>query len=98
QSQYELAHGTCNVRGLCVGHLFDLVGQPRDDQNREYMVVGATHELAYSNYESMEGGGATYSCGFSVLSTQQQYRPQRLTPKPVVQGPQTAEIGRASCR
>ncbi|MEO8629196.1 MAG: type VI secretion system tip protein TssI/VgrG [Betaproteobacteria bacterium] len=91
-TQYELAHGTCNVRGLCTGRLMNLVGQPRDDQNREYFVVGANHQLEYSEYESMDAGGASYSCGFSVLSTKQQFRPQRLTPKPTVQGPQTAVV------
>ncbi|HKQ26840.1 MAG TPA: type VI secretion system tip protein TssI/VgrG [Burkholderiales bacterium] len=92
QTQFELAHGTCNARGLCAGRLFKLVGQPRDDQNREYLVLAATHQLQFSEYEAMEAGGASYSCSFSVLSTKQQYRPQRLTPKPVVQGPQTAVV------
>ena len=92
QSQYELAHGECNARGMCSGRLFKLVGQPRDDQNREYLVVAATHQLEFSEYESMESAGASYRCGFSVLSTKQQYRPQRVTPKPVVQGPQTAVV------
>jgi type VI secretion system secreted protein VgrG len=92
-SQFELAHGECNARGLCAGRLFKLVGQPRDDQNREYVVVSATHQLEFSEYEAMESSaGASYRCGFSVLSTKQQYRPQRLTPKPVVQGPQTAVV------
>ena len=92
QTQFELAHGTCNARGLCVGRTFKLVGQPRDDQNREYIVLAATHQLEFGGYESADAGGASYSCNFSVLSTKQQYRPQRLTPKPVVQGPQTAIV------
>jgi type VI secretion system secreted protein VgrG len=92
QSQYKLAHGSCNARGLCVGRLFKLVGQPREDQDGEYAVVSATHQLEYSDYESMESGGASYSCNFSALSTKQHFRPQRLTPKPVVQGPQTAVV------
>jgi type VI secretion system secreted protein VgrG len=92
QSQFEVAHGTCNARGLCAGRLFKLVGQPRDDQNREYVVLAATHQLEFSEYEAMESAGASYHCSFSVLSTKQQYRPQRLTPKPIVQGPQTAVV------
>jgi len=92
QSQFELAHGTCNARGLSVGRTFKLVGQPRDDQNREYMVLSANYQLEFSEYEAMEAGGASYSCSFSVLSTKQPYRPQRLTPKPIVQGPQTAVV------
>src|SRR5215813_10130455 len=48
QSQFELAHGTCNARGVCVGRTFKLVGQPRDDLNREYMVLSANYQLEFS--------------------------------------------------
>jgi type VI secretion system secreted protein VgrG len=92
QVQYELAHGQCNARGLCTGHLFKLTGQPRDDQNREYLVVAAEHQAEYSQYESVEGGGTSYDCSFTVLNSKQPFRPARLTPKPTVQGPQTAVV------
>ncbi len=92
QAQYELAHGQCNARGLCAGHLFKLTGQPRDDQNREYLVVAAEHHAEYSQYESIEGGGTSYDCSFTVLNSKQPFRPARLTPKPAVQGPQTAVV------
>jgi type VI secretion system secreted protein VgrG len=92
QSQYELANGTSNCRGVATGCLFKLTGQERDDQNREYLVLAATHQLEFSEYEAMEASGASYSCGFTVLNSKQQFRPQRLTPKPTVQGPQTAVV------
>jgi type VI secretion system secreted protein VgrG len=92
QAQYELAHGQCNARGLCTGHLFKLTGQPRDDQNREYLIVAAEHHAEYSQYESIEGGGTSYDCSFTVLNSKQPFRPARLTPKPTVQGPQTAVV------
>jgi len=92
QSQYELATGTSNCRGMAAGCLFKLTGQPRDDQNREYLVLAASHQLEFSDYEALEASGARYSCGFTVLNSKQQFRPQRFTPKPVVQGPQTAVV------
>jgi len=92
QAQYELAHGQCNARGICSGYLFKLSGQPRDDQNAEYLIVAAEHQAEYSQYESIEGGGTSYACSFTVLNSKQPFRPARLTPKPIVQGPQTAVI------
>ena len=39
QARFELANGSTNARGVCVGSLFKLTGQPRSDQNREYLVL-----------------------------------------------------------
>ena len=91
-AQFELAQGRTNARGLSVGYLVKLTGQPRADQNREYLVVSAQHQLEYSEYESMEESGTSYDCSFTMLNSQQQYRPARITPKPFVQGPQTAVV------
>ena len=91
-AQYELANGSTNARGLCCGHLFKLTGHARADQNREYLVVSAVHNLEYNEYEAMEHTGANYQCGFTVLNSRQPFRPQRSTPKPIVQGPQTAIV------
>jgi type VI secretion system secreted protein VgrG len=92
QAQFELAQGQTNARGLSTGYLVKLTGQPRADQNREYLVVSAQHQLTYSEYESMDETGTAYDCSFAMLSSRQPYRPQRLTPKPFVQGPQTAVV------
>jgi len=90
--EYELARGNTNARGMNVGHLFKLVGQTRSDQNIEYLVVSTHHHLQYSEYESMDAQGSSYECGFTVLNSRQQFRSARTTPKPMVQGPQTAVV------
>jgi type VI secretion system secreted protein VgrG len=92
QSQYALAEGITNVRGLCTGSVFKLEQYPRADQNREYLVVAATHQLEYGERESMEAGASDYSSSFKVISTREPFRARRITPKPVVQGPQTAIV------
>jgi type VI secretion system secreted protein VgrG len=92
-AQFETAEGSTNVKNLSVGSLFTLEKCPRADQNREHLVVAATYDLEYSDYEAMpERGGADYRCGFVAMSSKQQFRPQRLTRKPFVQGPQTAVV------
>ncbi len=92
-AQYELAHATTNARGLCVGYRFTLERHSRGDQNGEHLVVSATHDLEYSAYEGLpKTTAAEYACTFTAMPTSQQYRPRRLTPKPIVQGPQTAMV------
>jgi len=93
-TQFATARGTTNARAMAVGSLWTLEDHPRDDQNREYLVVSANYNLTFENYESLpEGsGGASYSCAFVAMPSAQQFRPQRLTPKPFVQGPQTAVV------
>jgi len=94
QAEFERAHGQANARGLTVGSLFKLAGYPRGDQNRKYLVVSATHMLESNAYDSASSGGngADYSCTFSAMHTKEVFRPARLTPKPIVQGPQTAVV------
>ena len=92
-AQYEVAHGATNARGLRAGHLFVLAGHPRGDQNREHLVVAASTDLEFSDYEAMpDRSGAAFRCSFTAISSAQQYRPLRATPKPFVQGPQTALV------
>jgi type VI secretion system secreted protein VgrG len=94
-SQFEMSEGITNCRGLCVGSLFNLADFEREDQNGEHLVVGATFDLEYSEYEGMPGsGGTSYQCRFVSVSTKTQrpFRPQRLTAHPFVQGPQTAVV------
>ncbi len=93
-SDYERLQGQANARGLSVGSLFELTGFPRRDQNREYLIVSATHNLVSDEYESIPGasGGELYTCSFTAIPSKQPFRPARITPKPVVQGPQTAIV------
>jgi type VI secretion system secreted protein VgrG len=95
-SQFEGTHGATNARGVAVGHLVTLDGHPRADQNCEHLILAASYDLEFSQYEGLPQGGsesgAEYRCSFVAMSTQQQFRPRRATPKPSVQGPQTAKV------
>jgi len=93
-TQYEATHGMTNARGLATGHTFKLKAHPRDDQNQEYLVLAAEYSLNFSEYESQPDAtpGAQYQCSFLAMPTTQQFRSKRITPKPFVQGPQTALV------
>jgi type VI secretion system secreted protein VgrG len=92
-TQFETAEAVTNAKGIAVGSLFTLEKCAREDQNREHLILAASYDLEFSHYEAMPEGSATsYSCRFLAMSSQQQFRPRRITPKPFVQGPQTAVV------
>ena len=95
QCGHELLHGDGNARGLSVGSLFELSGHPRMDQNREYLIVSATHQIVSDVYETGVSGSLgkdIYSCGFEAIPSSRPFRSESITPKPVVRGPQTAIV------
>jgi type VI secretion system secreted protein VgrG len=92
-SQFETAQAVTNAKGVAVGSLFTLEDYPREDQNREHLILAASYDLEFSDYETMpQGAGTAYRCRFVAMSSTQQFRPRRVTPKPFVQGPQTAVV------
>jgi type VI secretion system secreted protein VgrG len=92
-AQFETVQGAANVKMMSVGSLFTLEKCPREDQNIEHLVVAASYDLEYGDYEAMpDRRGADYRCGFIAMASKQQFRPKRVTPKPFVQGPQTAVV------
>jgi type VI secretion system secreted protein VgrG len=94
QAQHERVFAGGSARGMCCGWLFKLDNYPRKDQNKEYLIVGVSHEARSDPLETSPGGGEDffYSCQIEVLHSQTQYRSERITPKPIVQGPQSAIV------
>jgi type VI secretion system secreted protein VgrG len=94
QWQYEKVAGSGTIRAFHPGGLFKLIDHPRDDQNREYLLVSANHELYSAEFESGagSGGGPTCVCGFTAIESKTPFRTPRITAKPVIQGPQTALV------
>ncbi|MGD8937828.1 MAG: type VI secretion system tip protein TssI/VgrG [Gammaproteobacteria bacterium] len=93
-TQFAIARGRADTRGLGVGNLFKLTNFGRPDQNKEYLIESVTYEIRSEGYESAGSSGAeeTFWCNFTAVDSQIHYRAARLTPKPTVQGPQTAVV------
>ncbi len=92
-SLFETAEAATNARGVTVGAVFNLKDCTRDDQNREHLILSTSLEMQFTDYEGMPPGEEpSFACSFVSMSTAQQFRPRRLTPKPFVQGPQTAVV------
>ncbi|WED22954.1 type VI secretion system tip protein VgrG [Vibrio sp. JC009] len=80
---------------ISTGSVFYLEDFPRDDQNDEFLITSARYELSTNEYTSTETGKsaeADFHCSFSTIPADVRYRPERVTPKPFVYGPQTALV------
>ena len=86
--------GRGNARGVAVGSLFTFTECPREDQNREYLLVAATYELRSDEYETTPSPQPTpiYTCNFTAIDSKTPYRSPCITTKPFVHGPQTAKV------
>lgn len=91
QTRFQSLHGSSNGQAITVGRLLSLEKHPRDDQNTKYLITTTTIEAQITGYES-GSGACEYGCDFDAVPADQQYRPPRHTPKPFVQGPQSAVI------
>jgi type VI secretion system secreted protein VgrG len=91
RTQHQIAHGASNAHGIEVGSLLTLTKHPREDQNGEYLITGLSVHAQVDAYES-GGSAGGFQCSFTAIPSAQQFRPPRVTPKPFVQGPQTAVV------
>ncbi|HZF81094.1 MAG TPA: type VI secretion system tip protein TssI/VgrG [Rubrivivax sp.] len=87
------ASAQSDARALATGGLVKVAGSLRESDNCEYLVTGTQITVNQSAYESGgQGSGAGYSCRFTAIESAVPYRAPRKSPKPVVQGPQTAVV------
>src|SRR6266436_4152271 len=87
--------GSGSCRTFASGYRFDLSGHARADQNTTYLLTEVQHSATVgSSYmgSGPESSGEHYSNHFKCIPYSVPYRPQRNTPRPFVQGPQTAVV------
>ena len=93
-ARYEIVHGMGNATGLAAGDTFTLKDHSREDQNGEYLVLSTRHELQVAGYEGLQDGlkETVLQCGFTLMPSDVPFRPARVTPRPMITGPQTATV------
>lgn len=90
---YMVATGSGNCRGLTSGCSFELKNHYRADQNTTYLLTEIHHVAsAGQTYTAAETDAESYSNSFTCIPSSVAYHPPRVTPKPFVQGPQTALV------
>jgi len=85
--------GVANARGVTPGKVFKLTDHPAQALNVQYLVTGASYELAANQQESgATGTPRDFGCVFEAIDVAVAYRTPPVTPKPRVEGPQTAIV------
>ena len=84
--------GAGDVRGFASGYSFTLEDYFRHEMNHKKYLLTAVDHSAEQGFGS--GGGATnsYANSFTCIPLDTPFHPLRLTPKPVVEGVQTAIV------
>ncbi|MGE3164601.1 MAG: type VI secretion system Vgr family protein [Planctomycetota bacterium] len=94
-AEREVARGSGGVRGLRPGHTFRLTDYPRRDQNQEWLVIETQTRLVSDALETsgeLERSDPICRTSFRAIDRERPFRPARRTPRPVIQGPQTAIV------
>lgn len=94
QHDYETVRGAGPVRGLKAGSRFSLTQFPRDDQNREYLVVSSSYDIRVAEYETkiLADEQPSFRCQFLGIDAKRPFRAPRRTRKPRVRGVHTASV------
>jgi len=92
QTNHEVIQGRGNAIGLTTGMLFTLKEHYLAPENAKHVVISANFLIVSNQYRSTSAEETHYECSFKAICSTQQFRPQRLTPVPFVQGPQTATV------
>lgn len=93
-TRYATIFGASNTRGLTAGGLFSMIKHHRKDQNREYLVTDVSHHVQQDLYSSSleQITPFIHTNQFSVITSETPFRNLSITPKPSVQGIQTAVV------
>ncbi len=97
QASHETIQASGNVRQLSCGCTFKISDEHsylnEADTKREYLLVSLSVEI--SEPEDFDTGGSTaeaFAVTFLAIPYEQRFRPARTTPKPTVNGLQTAKV------
>ena len=94
QASHKRIRGARHRARPGVGLHFKLTGFPRENQNAR--VPRAARRLPHRRpgvpRRATDADGETYRADFVVAPTAIPYRPPRITPRPVMRGPQTATV------
>ncbi len=86
---YNVVQGSGTCEFFAPGGKFKLVEHPADLENAEYAITSVQHSASAGREER---GGSDYANTFTCIPAEVPFRPARITPKPGIQGVQTAVV------
>jgi type VI secretion system secreted protein VgrG len=94
EASHLVANGSSVCRAFTSGYKFTLKDHNQSSMNVSYVLTEVEHSASVADTYAMTSGsgGESYSNDFTCIPETVPFRPARLTPKPFVQGPQTAVV------
>ncbi|HEX5482460.1 MAG TPA: type VI secretion system tip protein VgrG, partial [Terriglobia bacterium] len=94
EANHLIVRGGGSCRSFTSGYRFTLEDHYRTDMNTIYVLTAVQHtaSVGRSYYTGESESGSHYSNQFTSIPASVPFRSPRRTPKPVVQGPQTALV------
>lgn len=95
-SRYKIISGVGECSSMTAGHAFNLVNHPLSSNNGKYVITSISHSATQSpDYASEDVVLDPYDNAFNCIpvgANAPVFRPERITPKPLVTGSQTATV------
>jgi type VI secretion system secreted protein VgrG len=93
QAPCKVGEGRAISHGLAPGYVFTMEKNKDPAQNVKYLTTRASYEIAVAAYEANdELEPRPWNCAFTAIESSTQFRPARVTPRPVISGVQTAKV------
>ncbi len=90
ETDYDTATGASRCNSFRPGCKFTLKGHLSD--KAPFVLTAVDHEASEPLTAGVRGGGGDYQNTFTAIPATVPFRPERLTRRPVVEGPQTAVV------
>lgn len=97
QARHQVFQGRTNARGLSAGFTFTLEDYYREDQNLDYLVCKIHHTITSDAFRSKKidterPPEPVYQGSFTAVVSDTPFRPTQVTPRPTINGLQTAIV------
>src|SRR5882724_2317217 len=94
EAPHTVVSGASTCRAFTPGYRFELTGHYSQQMDRSYILTEVQHVASVGESYSEAGADVdqSYSNHFTCIPHDVPFRPSRVTPKPTVQGPQTAIV------
>lgn len=90
ENRFSVVKGESRCSHFFPGATFNLADHPITEENGGYLLTEVVHH--FINDDLVQSGEHNYKNNFECIPSNRLFHPPRKTPKPVVQGPQTAKV------
>lgn len=92
QTGYESIDAMSTARDMACGNKFQVTRAERSDQQRGYLITSTVITISVDAYGTGGGSGDKFECHVTAIPDSLVFRPARISPKPLIRGPQTALV------